>query len=131
MNQCIAAIQAIVWEPPLAILNYFPTSSCTLASYYLGHLLEAHGFGKWQIVNGSAGAMDNHDWLESLEYGLVVDPTAHQFRNLGFTAPFVAAGVSLLEERFSRKKTVALQDWSTAYEHGYELVLAYMESQKS
>lgn len=131
MYECIKAIEAIEWEQPLAILNSFPNSGCTLASYYLGHLLEARGFGKWQIVNGSAGVMASHDWLESLEYGLVVDPTAHQFKKLGFKAPFVAAGISPLEERFIRQQSVDLNSWSTAYERGYELVLASMKTLNS
>lgn len=127
MHESIAAITAIEWQSPLAILNSFPNGGCTLSSFYLGHLLESRGYGQWHIVNSTRGVMENHDWLESSD-GLVVDATPQQFEDLDFPAPFVVQVPSPLERHFTRLDNHELDSWTEAYERGYAIFLAALDA---
>lgn len=120
LNDFIFTVRSISWESPLRVLNSFPNSCCTIASFMLGHLLQDRGFGRWHIVNGSAGPMKSHDWLESPD-GLVIDSTSDQF-SWGVPS-FVAMGPSPLEAYFPRKQDVSLASWPEDIQAAYARVV--------
>uniref|UniRef100_UPI003F493F6C hypothetical protein n=1 Tax=Paenarthrobacter ureafaciens TaxID=37931 RepID=UPI003F493F6C len=124
LSSFISTVRSVSWESPLRVLNSFPNSCCTIASFMLGHLLQDRGFGRWHIVNGSAGPMERHDWLESAD-GLVVDSTSDQFP--WGVPPFVAMGPSPLEKYFPVKQDVSLASWTEDIQAAYARVIDVLD----
>ncbi|UZX02481.1 hypothetical protein F8G81_07515 [Arthrobacter sp. CDRTa11] len=121
----IAAVHRVEWKPPMAVMNFFPTNCCSVASFFLGNLLQARGLGKWHIVNG-VSANGNHDWLRS-ESGIRIDATSHQFG----VEPFVALGPSPLEETFQPQQVIALTRWTQAHRDAYAMLLPELPPRES
>ncbi|MBE7701248.1 hypothetical protein H9623_13175 [Oerskovia sp. Sa1BUA8] len=79
----------------------FPQWKCTVASRIAAALLEEHGFGTWQLVEGRRLAtpdVGKHVWLE--RDGLLYDPTIHQRDD--FDAPLLGRNEHpLVNEQFA------------------------------
>jgi hypothetical protein len=114
----IAAVDRIEWKSPMAVMNFFPTNCCTVASFFLGNHLQERGLGKWHIVNGTSANGINHGRLRS-ESGIRIDATSRQFG----VEPFVVLGPSPLEETFKPKQVVALTRWTQAHRDAYAILL--------
>ncbi|MET3718338.1 hypothetical protein [Arthrobacter sp. UYEF21] len=124
LQDFIEAVEHTDWESPMGIMNFFPNGCCTVASFAFGNLLQDRGFGDWRIVNGSAGDMSNHDWLESAN-GWIVDSTCHQFQ-FGID-PFVAeTGPSPMAVHFPPKQFIELSEWTLAHRVVYGVIVTQM-----
>lgn len=86
----------------------FPTGSCDVASFVIGHLLTDRSLGEWHVVTyesaGSQGQSARHTWLElpnpSGEILFTVDATLHQFSELS-SSPYIDGGRSPALRRFT------------------------------
>ncbi|MET4144423.1 hypothetical protein [Arthrobacter sp. UYCo732] len=121
----ISAVHRVEWKPPMAVMNFFPTNCCTVASFVLGNLLQERGMGKWHIVNATSVDGMNHDWLRS-ESGIRIDATARQFG----VEPFVVHGPSPLEASFQPKQVIALTRWTQAHRDAYAMLLPELPPQE-
>lgn len=102
----------------------FPSSSCTWASFALGHLLaELEPDADWHLVNAEAGdGWGGHDWLESR--GLAVDVTADQFEGY---SPYVGSAPPPRPERYNRAlKRIELAAWHRPHEEALDTIRKLM-----
>ncbi|MCP1413688.1 hypothetical protein J3D46_002954 [Paenarthrobacter sp. A20] len=104
------ALQAMPDREQQFFLKEFPTGSCDIASFVIGHVLTDLRVGTWRVVTyeTTVGRTTRHTWLELAtspeEAPFTIDATIHQFRDLT-ASPFVGYGRSPAQLRFSRLLT--------------------------
>lgn len=103
--------------------RFFPTNSCTWASYALGHLLaELEPDADWHIKNAES-SRGGHDWLESAD--LAVDATADQFPDY---SPYVGQMPAPRPLAPATEKRVELSSWDSDHQKALADIRRVMES---